>query len=119
MLYHRSIATNISNSSHVYALGRGWSRNSWDPKVPVSYRGSTAKNYLEIIIDVAKGLALGNNICNSVMGKADVVTVDLGFVIEAREDENLPEHMLVAVCFHHLNMKSVPTHSQWNQRVMG
>ena len=90
MLYHRSIAINISNSSHVYALGRGWSRNSWDPKVPVSYRGSTAKNYLEIIIDVAKGLALGNNFCNSVVGKADVVTVNLQLVIEAQEDEHLP-----------------------------
>ncbi len=88
-------------------------------KVPVSYRGSIAKNYLKIIIDVAKGPALGNNICNLVVGKADVVTVDLGFVIEAREDEHLPEHMLGMARLHHLNMKLVPTHSQWNQRMMG
>ena len=59
-------------------------------KVPVSYRGSIAENYLEIIIDVAKGLALGNNFCNSVVGKADVVTVNLQLVIEAQEDEHLP-----------------------------
>ena len=88
-------------------------------KVPVSYRSSTAENYLKIIIDVAKGPALGNNICNLVVGKADVVTVNLGFVIEAREDEHLPEHMIGVVRLHHLNMKSAPTHSQWNQRVMG
>ena len=85
----------------------------------MSYRGSIAENYLEIIIDVAKGPALGNNICNSGVGKADAVTVDLGFVIEAQEDEHLPEHMLGLVRLHHLHMKSAPTHSQWNQRVMG
>jgi hypothetical protein len=88
-------------------------------KVPVSYRGSIAQNYLEIIINVSKGPSLGNNICNTVVGKADVVTVDLGFVIEAQEDKHLPEHMLGVVRLHHLNMKSAPTHSQWNQRVMG
>jgi hypothetical protein len=85
-------------------------------KVPVSYRGSIAENYLEVIIDVATGPLLGNNICNTVVGKADVVTVDLGFVIEAEEDEHLPEHMLGVVRLHHLNMKSAPTHSQWNQK---
>ena len=73
-------------------------------KVPVSYRGSIAKDYLETIIDVAKGPALGNNICNSVVGKADVVTVDLGYVIEAREDEHLPKHMHGVVRLHHLNI---------------
>ena len=87
-------------------------------KVPVSSRGSIAENFLEIIIDVTKGPAFGNNICNSVVGKADAVTVDLGFVIEAREDDHLPEHMLGMVRLHHLNMGSAPTHSQWNEIVM-
>lgn len=88
-------------------------------KVPVSYRGSIADNYLEVIIDVTKGPALGNNICNTVVGKADVVTVDLGFVIEARADEHLPERMLGVVRLHHLNMKTAPTHSGWDQKMMG
>lgn len=82
-------------------------------KVPVIYRGSIAENHLEIIVDVTKGPALGNKICNSVVEKADMVTVDLGFVIEAQEDEHLPEHMLGVVRLHHLNMGSAPTRSQW------
>jgi hypothetical protein len=40
-----------------------------------------AGNSLEIIIDVTKGPAFGNNIYNSVVGNADAVTVDLGFVL--------------------------------------
>jgi len=86
-------------------------------KVPVTYRGSIDENFLEIIIDVTKGPALGNNIASTVVGKAELVTVDLGFVIEAQEDEQ----MLGLIRFHHLNMKTAPTHSQWkrNKNTMG
>jgi hypothetical protein len=88
-------------------------------KLPVSYRGSVSDNYLEIILDVTKGPALGNSVANTVVGKADAVTVDLGFVIEGKgEDGHLPEQMLGLIRFHHLNMAKAPTRSQWNQHVL-
>jgi hypothetical protein len=87
-------------------------------KLPVSYRGSVAENYLEIILDVTKGPALGNSVANTVVGKADLVTVDLGFVIEGQEDGHLPEQMLGLIRYHHLNMSEAPTRSQWIERVL-
>ncbi len=88
-------------------------------KLPVSYRGSVAENYLEIILDVTKGPALGNSVANTVVGKADAVTVDIGFVIEGNEEDgHLPEQMLGLIRFHHLNMAKAPTSSQWNQKVL-
>jgi hypothetical protein len=86
-------------------------------KLPVSYRGSIEENYLEISLDVTKGPAFGNSVANTVVGKADVVTVDLGFVIEGNEEDgHLPEQMLGLVRLHHLNMKMAPTHSQWRRK---
>ncbi len=88
-------------------------------KLPVSYQGSVADNYLEIILDVTKGPALGNSVANTVVGKADSVTVDLGFVIEGNEEDgHLPEQILGLVRFHHLNMTAAPSRSQWNQQFL-
>lgn len=87
-------------------------------KLPVTYRGSVEENYLEISMDVTKGPAFGNTVANTVVGKADVVTVDLGFVIEGQEDSGtLPEQMLSLVRLHHLDMKKATTISQWREEV--
>jgi len=76
-------------------------------KLPVTYNGSIEENYLEIKLDVTKGPAFGNSVANTVVGKSDVVTVDLGFVIEGCEEEGtLPEQMLGLFRLHHLNMKT-------------
>ena len=56
-------------------------------KLPVTYRGSVDENRLEIDLDVTSGPAFGNSIANTVVGKADGVTVDLGFVVEGQEVE--------------------------------
>ena len=86
-------------------------------KLPVQYRGSIEENYLEITLNVTQGPAFGNSVANTVVGKADVVTVDLGFVIEGtEEDGHLPEQMLGLVRLHHLSMKAAPTHCQWKRR---
>mmetsp|Transcript_11801 Transcript_11801/g.25146 ORF Transcript_11801/g.25146 Transcript_11801/m.25146 type:complete len:807 (+) Transcript_11801:56-2476(+) len=78
-------------------------------KLPVSYRGSIRENFLEINLDVTKGPSFGNSVAMTVVGKADVVTVDLGFVIEGQgEDGHLPEQMLGLVRLHHLDMKKAP-----------
>jgi hypothetical protein len=45
-----------------------------------------------------------------VVGKADSITVDIGFVIEGQVEKHLkPEQMLGLVRLHHLDMKVVPT----------
>mmetsp|Transcript_18869 Transcript_18869/g.40831 ORF Transcript_18869/g.40831 Transcript_18869/m.40831 type:complete len:105 (+) Transcript_18869:1731-2045(+) len=88
-------------------------------KLPLSYNGSIAENYLEICINVTKGPAFGNSVANTVVGKADAVTVDLGFVIEGHEEDgHLPERMLGLVRLHHLNMKKAMTHSQWKEELL-
>jgi hypothetical protein len=84
-------------------------------KLPTSYRGSIDENYLEIILDVKGGSTFGSSVANSVVGKADAVTVDLGFVIEGQVDGHLPEQMLGVVRLHRLNMQMAPTHSQWKE----
>ncbi len=84
-------------------------------KLPVSYKGSLGENFLEICLDVTKGPAFGNSVATTVVGKADVVTVDLGFVVEGQDETHLPEQMLGMVRLHHLNMKEAPTHSQWKE----
>ncbi|KAL7487627.1 hypothetical protein ACHAW6_013212 [Cyclotella cf. meneghiniana] len=87
-------------------------------KLPVSYRGSIKENFFEISMDVTKGPAFGNTVANTVVGKADLVTVDLGFVIEGQEvDGTLPEQMLSLVRLHHLEMKRAFTIGQWREEV--
>ena len=89
-------------------------------KLPVSYNGSIKENYLEIKLDVTKGPAFGNSVANTVVGKSDVVTVDLGFVIEgSEEDGTLPEQMLGLFRLHHLNMKTCLTHEAWGRQCEG
>mmetsp|Transcript_29608 Transcript_29608/g.45814 ORF Transcript_29608/g.45814 Transcript_29608/m.45814 type:complete len:784 (+) Transcript_29608:17-2368(+) len=87
-------------------------------KLPVSYSGSIEENYLEVSLDVTQGPALGNTIANTVAGKADVVTVDLGFVLEGQDaDGTLPEQMLGLVRLHHFNMKEAITHAKWKEEL--
>jgi len=88
-------------------------------KLPICYHGSLSENYLEITLDVTKGPAFGNSVANTVVGKAGMVTVDLGFVIEGREENgHLPEQMLGMIRLHHLDMKKAPTQCQWRQEVL-
>lgn len=83
-------------------------------KIPLSYNGSISDNYLEICLDVTKGPAFGNSVANTVVSKADAVTVDLGFVIEGHDtDGTLPEQMLGLFRLHHLNMKEAPAVQAW------
>lgn len=86
-------------------------------KLPVTYRGSIEENFLEITMDVTKGPAFGNTVANTVVGKADMVTVDLGFVIEGQEESFLPEQMLSLIRLHHLEMKKASTIEEWRGEV--
>lgn len=66
---------------------------------------------------MTRGPAFGNNVANSVVGKADSIAVDIGFVIEGQVEKHLPERMLGLVRLHHLDMKVAPTYTQWNQEI--
>jgi len=74
-------------------------------KLPVSYYGSVKENYLEICLDVTRGSSMANSISNSVAGKADAVSVDIAFVVQAATGDNLPERLLGAFRLHHLRLK--------------
>jgi len=87
-------------------------------KLPVTYGGSIEDNYLEITMDVTKGPAFGNTVATTAVSKADLVTVDLGFVIEGEEDNStLPEQMLSLIRLHHLEMKKATTIGLWRKKV--
>lgn len=97
-------------------------------KVPITYYGSARENYLEIKMDITKGGSMANSITNTCGGKADLITVDLGFLIEgtagpppsldrnslseerkecpnSNRDVELPEVILGAFRLHHLDLK--------------
>ena len=69
-------------------------------------------------MDVTSGPSIGNTIANTVVGRADAVTVDLAFVVEG-EGEMLPERICGAVRLHHLSMTRAPKLRDWIKRVDG
>ena len=85
-------------------------------KLPVTYRGSAGEGYLEVSMDVTAGPSIGNTIANTVVGRADAVTVDLAFVVEG-EGEMLPERICGAVRLHHLSMSRAPGMKDWMEQV--
>jgi len=72
-------------------------------KLPVEYYDSHGK-YLEICLDVSNGSQMANSIANIVASKSNLVTVDLGFVLEGHTDEYLPERMLAAFRLNHITL---------------
>jgi len=74
-------------------------------KVPVEYYGGIDSNYLEISMDVTRAPQLANSIANTVASKSDIITVDLCFVIEGKEQKFLPECVLGAFRLHHVSLK--------------
>ena len=82
-------------------------------KIPVTFTGSRELNYLEISLDVSQGGAFANSIAHSVMGKAQLLEVDLAFVIEATEGRECPEQILAVVRLHKLDMKKAPMLDDW------
>ncbi|GMI01143.1 hypothetical protein TrVE_jg7616 [Triparma verrucosa] len=84
-------------------------------KVPIAFHGNKQLNFLEVEIDVSQGGAFANSIANSVMGKSDLLTVDLAFLIEGQTEEELPESLLAVVRLHHLKMGLAPTITEWDE----
>lgn len=57
------------------------------------YKGS---NYLEIDVDIGSS-AIANAILHLALGYVTAVTIDMGFVVEAQTEEELPERLIGAV----------------------
>jgi hypothetical protein len=69
------------------------------------HRGS---NYLEIDVDIGSS-AIANAILRLALGYVTSVTIDMGFVVEAQTEEELPERLIgaVRVCQMEMNSASV------------
>ncbi|XXG58140.1 hypothetical protein AAC387_Pa04g0528 [Persea americana] len=63
------------------------------------------ENYLEIDVDIASS-AIANAILHLALGYVTAVTIDMGFVVEAVEEEELPERLLGAVRVAQMEMGS-------------
>ncbi|OVA13038.1 protein of unknown function DUF1336 [Macleaya cordata] len=66
------------------------------------YRG---ENYLEIDVDIGSS-ALASAILHLALGYVTAVTIDMGFLVEAQNEEDLPERLLGAVRISHMEMSS-------------
>ncbi|XP_031478595.1 protein ENHANCED DISEASE RESISTANCE 2-like [Nymphaea colorata] len=62
-------------------------------------------NYLEIDVDIGSS-ALANAILHLALGYVTTVTIDMGFLVEAQAEEELPERLIGAVRIAHMEMGS-------------
>jgi len=65
------------------------------------------EDYLEVDVDIASSY-VAQKILGVVQGYCKTLQVDLGFLIEGREEKELPEVMLGAVRFHHVDLSKIP-----------
>ncbi|KAL5977903.1 hypothetical protein ACLOJK_036926 [Asimina triloba] len=63
------------------------------------------ENYLEIDVDIGSS-ALASAILHLALGYVTAVTIDMGFLVEAQADEELPERLLGAVRVAQMEMSS-------------
>lgn len=61
------------------------------------------ENYLEIDVDISSS-HLASAILHLALGYVTAVTIDMGFVVEAVEEEELPERLVGAVRVAHMEM---------------
>uniref|UniRef100_A0A1D1Y7C5 Putative carboxypeptidase PM20D1 n=1 Tax=Anthurium amnicola TaxID=1678845 RepID=A0A1D1Y7C5_9ARAE len=63
------------------------------------------ENYLEIDVDIGSS-AIANAILHLALGYVTAVTIDMGFVVEAQAEEELPERLIGAVRIAQMEMSS-------------
>ena len=76
-------------------------------KIPTSYHGSVEDGYLEVCMNVTKGGKVANSICNAVASKSSIVTLDMAFLLQGADDDDLPEQLLTVMRLHHVSLKKV------------
>mmetsp|Transcript_16692 Transcript_16692/g.23348 ORF Transcript_16692/g.23348 Transcript_16692/m.23348 type:complete len:665 (-) Transcript_16692:265-2259(-) len=74
-------------------------------KITCSYH--RGKDYLEIDVDVSSSY-IAQKILDVVEGSCKTLEVDLGFLIEGRKESELPEVLIGAVRFHHVDITQIP-----------
>jgi len=83
-------------------------------KMPVSYFYQPAEpeqgkaQYLEMDLDIVASSA-ARGILSVVRGYTNVLTMDLGFVIQGNQDDELPEQMLVGARLHSIDPLTAPS----------
>ena len=78
-------------------------------KIPTTYYGSIEDGYLEICMNVTKGGKVANSICSAVAGKASAVSIDLAFLLQGENEDELPEQILSVIRLHHVKLKMKET----------
>mmetsp|Transcript_24846 Transcript_24846/g.36814 ORF Transcript_24846/g.36814 Transcript_24846/m.36814 type:complete len:574 (+) Transcript_24846:111-1832(+) len=76
-------------------------------KIPTTYYGSLDDGYLEICMNVTKGGKMANSICSAVASKASIVSIDLAFLLQGDDGQELPEQVLSVMRLHHVRLKKV------------
>ena len=82
-------------------------------KMPVSYFYQPAEpehgkaQYLEMDLDIVASSA-ARGILSVVRGYTNILTMDLGFVIQGNQDDELPEQMLVGARLHSIDPLTAP-----------
>lgn len=74
-------------------------------KIPTKYYGSVEDGYIEVCMDVTKGGKMANSICSAVASKASLVSIDLAFLLQGTNVEQLPEQLLSVIRLHHVSLK--------------
>jgi hypothetical protein len=82
-------------------------------KLPVSYRytpadGTGCAEFLECELDVGNSSATAKRIVSVCRRYMSALTVDIGYVIEGKVDEHLPEQMLGAIRIHGIDPLKAP-----------
>ena len=76
-------------------------------KIPTTFYGSLDEGYLEICMNVTKGGKMANSICSAVASKASIVSIDLAFLLQGDDVQELPEQILSVMRLHHVRLKKV------------
>ncbi|KAG5182809.1 hypothetical protein JKP88DRAFT_195737 [Tribonema minus] len=75
----------------------------------------SGSGYFEVVTDVCSSTA-ALYILGVVKNYTKVVSVDLGFVIQGETEEELPERLIGAVRFHHLDVAGALSFESWESR---
>jgi len=75
---------------------------------PVHQRWFQGANYLEVDVDLHEYTYAARAVASNIIPYVKDVVLDLGFVIEARAEDELPEVALGAVELSHIDLESVP-----------
>jgi hypothetical protein len=58
-------------------------------------------------MNVTKGGKMANSICSGVASKASLVSIDLAFLLQGDDAQELPEQILSVMRLHHVRLKKV------------